>query len=72
MYFSISHYTVPYHTLLGTTLYVKPSFDIERIYKDIEIQLVVENVLVNHYENDVERLQDTLLVDTHNMTVGKS
>ena len=46
--------------------------DIERIYEDIEIQPVVENVLVNHYENDVECSQDTLLVNSPNMTVGKT
>ena len=47
------------------------SFYNQTIYDDIEIPPVVDNTLVNHYENDVECSQDITNVETENLRLGK-
>ena len=53
---------------LSSNLPTNTCFDTERIHEDIEIQPIVDNVVVNHYANDVECSYDTVIVDRDNMT----
>ena len=62
--------TYCYYRIYPENLPTKRSIDTENSYEEIEIPSVVNNEVVNHYANDVECSQDTIMVDHNNMAVG--